>query len=486
MEFILENTTDSIWAINNKYQLIYLNKSFRYDFGKTFGTQLNRGDVILDYLPVEIVSFWKEKYDNALEGKRFSFENSFLDQNGKMVYVEVSFSPILENNKTIGVTCFGRDITHIKQNEIDLKKYMLLLKSNLESQKATTLLSIDKNYRYMYFNRAHSDAMKYAYSMEIEVGMNILDCITNEKDRHAAKENYSRALSGESHSNIRVYGDQHEEFFESFFNPIYNDEHEIIGATAMARNISDRIRKEEQLKKTENELREANITKDKFFSLIAHDLRSPIGSISSLTRLLYEGFDKFEPVKQKELLSWLCDTTDNTYSLLEDLLLWSQSQNDQIVIKPEHFNISKTVDDIIKIFGQLIVNKSLKIIPNYNPSINLNADKQMISTIIRNLLANAIKFSYKGGTILVDILPDEKGYVKISITDFGVGIPDDKIERIFNIGVNISTTGTNNEKGTGLGLIMCKEFVDKHNGSIIIESKIHEGTKVTVTLPNDI
>ena len=147
------------------------------------------------------------------------------------------------------------DVSHRKKAEEALKKSQLLLQSTLESQLDTIIFSIDKDYNYLSFNKAHSDVMKQAYNSDIKVGMNILDCISSLDDRKMAKENYDRALNGESHSNIRIYGDVEKAHFESFFNPIVDANHKIIGATGLARNITNRIQNQENLKISEEKYR---------------------------------------------------------------------------------------------------------------------------------------------------------------------------------------------------------------------------------------
>ncbi len=380
---------------------------------------------------------------------------------------------------------------HPKENKLDviaLQKYNLLLETILESQKDTILLSVDKNFNYIYFNSAHYEAMRYAYNKKIKVGMNILDCITDNDDRNAVFENYNRALNGESHSTIRVYGDINKETYECFYNPIRNEANEIIGVTSMARNISKRVQQEEALKKSEKSLKEANVTKDKLFSLIAHDLRSPIGSVSALANVLFANFDKYQPVRQKTLLKMICKALDNTYILLEDLLLWSLAQKNAILFTPKKINLSNIANEIIEVFSQNIAKKELKINKNYPSSFDIYADIQMISTVIRNLLSNAIKFSYNKGIIEIkfeSFIDEHNNEVHISIRDYGMGISKEAIDKVFSIGENTSTLGTNKEKGTGFGLIICKEFVEKHHGNITIESKINEGTKIIVALPQN-
>jgi PAS domain S-box-containing protein len=148
------------------------------------------------------------------------------------------------------IVAIYNDITGRKQAEEALKKSQLLLMSSIESQKDTILFSIDQNYRYLYFNKAHLDVMKYAYNKDVKLGMNILECITSDDDRKAAKDNYDRALEGESHSNVRIFGDVGLAYYESFFNPIVNDNNEIIGATGLARNITDRKQSEDLLEQS--------------------------------------------------------------------------------------------------------------------------------------------------------------------------------------------------------------------------------------------
>jgi PAS domain S-box-containing protein len=148
------------------------------------------------------------------------------------------------------------DITDRKTGEDELKSSRLLMKGAIESQKDTILLAIDHNYRYLYFNEIHFESMKNAYHSKVELGMNILDNITSEEDRKAAKVNYDRALSGESHSNVRRYGDKMYAWYESFFNPIFNEKNEVIGATALARNINEKVEADEAIKKS-NELHKA-------------------------------------------------------------------------------------------------------------------------------------------------------------------------------------------------------------------------------------
>ncbi|WP_339657497.1 PAS domain S-box protein [uncultured Maribacter sp.] len=202
---IFENTTDSVWAINSAYEIIYANSVFVSAFYESFGINLKTGINLLLSLPKPLREVWKLQYDRSLSNESFSFIDNVNTQNASL-YIEVFMNPIVINKKVIGVLLFGKDITKRKQDEQALIDSQLLLKSSLESQSDTMLFSINNDYHYLYFNSAHAKIMKYAYGKEIEAGMNILDCITSDEDRAVAKNNYDRALRGETHTNVRIFG----------------------------------------------------------------------------------------------------------------------------------------------------------------------------------------------------------------------------------------------------------------------------------------
>ena len=248
------------------------------------------------------------------------------------------------------------------------------------------------------------------------------------------------------------------------------------------RDVTERKETELALKKSEIELRELNKAKDKFFSIIAHDLRAPFNALLGFSSLLNKGFDNLEVKKQKKMLSLMDDSIKNTYKLLEDLLLWSRSQNGTIAFNPENINLYLASIEVEESLKQSAQNKSIKIINNIPEDFYANADKYMFSTIIRNLISNSIKFTKNGGYVSIFAKMDEKECAVITVEDNGVGVSKEIQSRMFDIRTNTSTNGTNNELGTGLGLILCKEFVEKHNGKIWIESKEYEGSSFHFSL----
>lgn len=237
-----------------------------------------------------------------------------------------------------------------------------------------------------------------------------------------------------------------------------------------------------KLADSEEKLKSILAQKDKFFSIIAHDLRNPIGNFKELTSILTDNYNTFSEEEKKELIFELSKSSKHIYSLLENLLEWSRVQLGRIKLEPENIFIHQLIDLNISLLNLNAKNKNIKIINKVDPNLIAFIDNNTINTVIRNLLSNAIKFTRNGGKIVFESeykLP----YVYIKITDNGVGIPAEMINDLFRVDVVKSTLGTNQEKGTGLGLVICKEFVEKNNGSIKVESKLNEGTTFTLTLP---
>ncbi len=231
-------------------------------------------------------------------------------------------------------------------------------------------------------------------------------------------------------------------------------------------------------------LQELNIKKDKFFSIIAHDLRGPIGALSQLGQVLLENHDEI-PLKEREtIISSITDSSKNTFNLLENLLQWSRSESGRLTSKPICININEIIDNNVNILKESITKKGISIKKELFEYSKAFADYNMISTVIRNILSNAIKFVHENGNIIITSeMYEKENKVKISISDDGVGMEQHILNKLFAIDSDYSTKGTNNESGTGLGLKLCKEFVSNNNGEIIVLSKVNEGSTFTIILP---
>lgn len=237
-----------------------------------------------------------------------------------------------------------------------------------------------------------------------------------------------------------------------------------------------------ELKEANDSLKQLNVTKDKFFSIISHDLKNPFNALIGFSELLLNNFDDFTKEKKIEFLEIIHQTAENTSSLLENLLHWSRSQTGNIYYVPKELEINSIVAETINLFESLVLKKQITIINSIGSDVVVYADDQMIKTVFRNLIANAIKYSNKGGTITLysSVFDTETHF---SVVDTGIGMDEKTLDSLFKIDTVESKTGTDNEMGTGLGLILCSEFINCHSGKLWAESTPGKGSTFHFSIP---
>jgi len=256
-----------------------------------------------------------------------------------------------------------------------------------------------------------------------------------------------------------------------------------IGGYGIYRNITGRKRAELQLARQTEELTELNATKDKFFSIIAHDLKNPFNNIFGITDILITDFHELDKNLLLTYLSIIQNSSKQAYSLLENLLLWARAQTGTIAFQPEVFDLRSSILGVIELLETQAKTKRITISSCISDHCSINADKNMFETIVRNLFTNAIKFTPRNGKIIASVVK-QKDQVEISVRDTGVGIEKEYMEFIFRIEKKTTTLGTDKETGSGLGLIICKEFVEKHGGKIWMESEPGLGSNIKFTIPS--
>ncbi len=243
----------------------------------------------------------------------------------------------------------------------------------------------------------------------------------------------------------------------------------------------------EQLVESKKELDAINKTKDRFFSIVAHDLKGPLNSLKGYSHLISTFGDK---LPKEEIISMAADqerTLDNLYKFLEDLLSWSRIQMKAVALEPKEIELKSVVDKMYRILILQMEEKDITMKCVNIENKKVFADENAVFTVLRNLVSNSIKFTPKGGRIKVKAKTEkdkkEINFTKISITDTGIGMPKEVSEKLFKLDNKYSTKGTEGEKGTGLGLIICKEFIEQNGGEIGVESTEGEGTTFWFTLP---
>jgi PAS domain S-box-containing protein len=235
------------------------------------------------------------------------------------------------------------------------------------------------------------------------------------------------------------------------------------------------------LKRSKQELLELNENKNKFFSIIAHDLRSPFMALSGISQMISEDMDSMSVKEVKNMASMIYNSTQNLYKLMENLLHWANLQMDTLKISPINFDIKQISQQVETTFQLSAKEKNVQI-ANKIRKTSTYADTECVKAILRNLLNNAIKFSKKNGVIHLSSKV-EKNMIRIIVKDNGVGMSKETLSKLFSIKNKISKKGTANEIGTGLGLILCKELVEKNNGEIFVSSKLGKGSEFSFTLP---
>jgi PAS domain S-box-containing protein len=608
----IENTVPSgIAVVDSKGKQVYVNKSFC----KMFGWDEKE---LLGKFPPYI--YWSkqdmENINNALDqtlnnnAPKEGFDLIFCNKTGKLIPVNVIISSFIQKKNEIFWLANVIDLTERKNAEAALSESQLLLKSSIESQIDTIIFSIDSNYYYLYFNKAHSDAMRFAYNVDIRIGMNFLDCISSSNDKILLKENIDKALIGESHSIVQTFGDKNIAYYEVFFNPIFNEKNKIIGCSSLARNISERKQAEQSLKDSESKFKEIinqindviivfdeqekiiiwnrgaeqlcglkadnalnrsivdvqyqytpplyrdkeliqrtingivtlstpdrfnqiidseiisidsekirniqsiifpidlngnhlfctvirdvteikryekellriSTDKDKFYSVIAQYLYTPFSLFNNFAKVMAEQLDTLPLKEIQKMAVMMSKSATNLYSLLDNMLQWTKMNQGKITFEPQKLNFKKISREAVSILKPNADEKTIKINHIASDDITVYADIFMFKTILRNLVVNAIKVTGCNGQIDISAL-QTNSYLTISVADNSNEITPVHLSRMFNNSDMHTTLGSAEDKGTTLGLMLCRQFVEKHGGKIWVENKNGGGSEFKFTIP---
>ncbi len=341
--------------------------------------------------------------------------------------------------------------------------------------------------KIIYANQGFAKILGY-HSVKELININIQDLFVDQSRRDEliklSIENISNSLE------IQIYRkDKSKIWIKGSCSVVSGADRNIGYIDGIIEDITQQHENEQELLKSKMLLEEVNLNKDKFFSIISHDLKSPFSQIIGATEHLMGKIDEYNKENIRKFLGLLKEESVHSYRLLENLLQWSKNQRGMISYNPVPIYVPYLIKEVLSVFNQIANNKNIKIKTKTSQDLYIYADKEMIATILRNLLSNAIKFTYKNGEIniiaryRIEVNEMVETYVEFSITDNGMGIPKDNLTNIFSLPVNRNSKGTYNESGTGLGLIVCKEFIEKHGGKIWVESEENKGSNFIFTIP---
>lgn len=261
----------------------------------------------------------------------------------------------------------------------------------------------------------------------------------------------------------------------------FDENHEFVGFKGYIFDVTERNLAEKKLIESEQRLINLNATRDKFFSIIAHDMRSPISGLIGLLKLLGTEFENMTLVEIQETVNVLLQSSENLLKLLENLLEWSKLQIGRFQFSPQPVDLYFSTKLAIDLLKNSAAQKSITITHNINEGSFVIADSNMLSALIRNLISNAIKYTHRQGNVTISIIENGDFY-EYSVQDNGIGIDPEQIAQIDKIDGNFETRGTDGELGTGFGLVICKEFLDLHNSALKIESSLGNGSTFSFKL----
>ncbi len=464
-------TDKTTWS-ENMYKLFNRDISIGEPKGKDFTDYIHPNDI------KRVTSAYKNVL-SSLKPEKLDFRTK--PKNGNIHWFDLIIDLKINTlEKFVSLAGTMMDITDRKHAEQELKESREKYKTIFENA-ATSIILVDKKGIITYINQYHLDNIaKGKVSEERYLGKNIISYPSILAA--GIGPDYEKVLKGEKISLKAVHFSSSTGGGELYLNikgvPIYKD-NKIEEAVFVHENITE-------LKKTEKQLLESNATKDKFFSIIAHDLKSPFNTMLGFSELLLQKFEQYNKEKIKDLIQIIRFDIENTYKLLENLLLWSQSQRGMIEFKPAKENLYLLTNQTVELLTIMASTKKICLKNKVPENIFVYTDNNMFLTIIRNLISNAIKFTPKNGEIIIKAnsitTKNYKNYIEISVKDNGIGISDKMKTKLFKITENISTSGTGGEAGTGLGLLLCKEFIEKHGGRIWVESETGKGSEFIFTL----
>ncbi|MDX9923708.1 MAG: PAS domain S-box protein [Ignavibacteriaceae bacterium] len=516
---LMEGIPDSIYFKDLQSRFIKVNNAAAKKLGFSYPEELI-GKSDADIFGKEHSSEAFNDEQSIIKTRRplINKEEKEVFQDGKVTWASTTKLPLFdENGKIIGTFGISRDVTEdkkiyktqeavfkVSEAAISIENFDLFYQ---EIHSIISELMPAENFYIALFDK-NKNTIKLAYfvdkydtldEIEYNIGKGLTEYVI--KTGKAILVDAAKDAELREKGEVELVGEpqaiwmgvplkiQSETFgviaLQDYENPnayTYEDMQILIYVSEQIAQVFQRRRANEEINRYTEELKQLNMTKDKFFSIIAHDLRNPFITILGFSELLLSDFQELTEEEKIYYIEEMQNSANLSHNLLQNLLQWSRSQTGRIDFSPRIINIHDLVNQNFELLKQTAAKKEISLVNEVDKIINIEADEDMTDTIFRNLITNAIKFTPEGGSIKIDAT-QQGSMALINVSDTGVGMDEETKSKLFRLDVNHSSLGTSQEKGTGLGLILCKEFVEKHNGKIWIESSKGEGTTFSFTLP---
>jgi len=502
---IASKTDNAVSIMDAEGNFVWVNDGFVNLFGYTLEEfiELKKGRNLTDISSnSNIISILKECKEQK---KSIIYSSDKISKWGKHLWLQTTLTPVMDDSGQISdLIAIDSDITNIKIAEKEISKINLMLeKTNLElarlsivaSKTDNSVMIMDAHGNFQWANDGFT--RMYDYSFEDytrKFGVNIVNTSSNPNIRqilHSCINNKeSFVYSSFSH---KKNGDK--VWLHTTLSPVIDHNGILSNIVVIESNINNIKEAEEEIRQkniklqetnkklleSQSNLEELNAMKDKFFSIVAHDLRSPISSFLTVSDYLSNPSHNVTREQMIHFAKGLNDSASHLYKLLENLLQWSIFQTGGMIFNPENILLNEVLAQNIDLIKRDAEKKEIDLTFSIEENTKVLADVDMLNTVLRNLINNAIKFTNIGGKIDI-LVKNNNRYVEVNVIDNGIGISEENLEKLFRIDIRHTTQGTLEEKGTGLGLILCKEFVEKNGGKIKVKSKRGQGTSIIFTL----
>lgn len=368
------------------------------------------------------------------------------------------------------------------KTEIELKNRELEKLSMVAQQTDNAVIIMDGMGRLEWINKAFERL--YGYNLE-EIKENFgnsLDDLSNHAEIRSLIDQCCSKRKTIAYNSVLKSKDGKVKYAQTTLTPVLDETGYVMKMIAIDSDITELQKAKLEIEHQKNELEQLNATKDKFFSILAHDLKNPFTTVHSLSHLINDNYQSIDELDRRDIIHRICDSSQHIYNLLDNLLTWSRSQRGLIKVNPVSFCLNEVISTNLNLQLAEIQNKNLVINNKISEKQMVFADRDMIATVIRNLINNAVKFTPEKGTIQIDVSkPNDK--LRLDIIDSGIGIAGSDLKKLFRIDIKTQSIGQSKEKGTGLGLILCKEFIERNKGQIEVTSQLGHGSTFSIILP---
>lgn len=405
------------------------------------------------------------------------------DQFGKIANMLYEFVNVF-SDKVYYNFLLKKSIEDYKKKDEELSSERALLQSLMNT--ITDLIYFkDTNSRFVRVSKSHWEYFGLKSESEI-LGKTDFDFFSEEHALQAYEDEQTIIETKKSISKEEkeTWTDRPDTWESTVKSPLYDLDGNIIGTFGISRDITQKKENELLIKNQNEKLLDLNNQKDKFFSIIAHDLRSPFNTFVGMTEWLDQELSNMDIEQVKLIINDLKNSSRRIFNLLSNLLEWSRVQRGLIKMVPQYFLLKDIVSQSVDALSEMALNKKVEIIDNITDDFELYADPNMIQVVIHNLLTNALKFTPQKGKVILNAKKLNERESEISVSDSGIGMDDKFISRLFRIDYDVKRSGTEGEVSTGLGLVLCKEFVEEHKGKIWVESEKGKGSTFFFTINN--